>query len=112
MARGPRAARALAVRGGLAILGALLPVRASAQGAAWQGALAASASLFFGASSQRLVASSASLARADSTLSLAAALQFRYGEASEADSYDSEARARWARDNNDGQLLVGIQTKF
>lgn len=74
----------LARLGAVAALVVLLPVTLRAQDTGWAGTLAASASLFFGASSQRLVATSASLARADSGLSLSNSVQFRYGEASEA----------------------------
>jgi hypothetical protein len=51
----------------------------------WKGSAATSASFFFGASSQRLVATSASLARRDSLVELSATVQFRYGDAADAD---------------------------
>jgi hypothetical protein len=38
--------------------------------------------------------------------------QFAHLNFSFLDSYDSEARSRGARSNNDGQLVVGIITSF
>lgn len=83
-------------RVGALLLGAgiaLMPLGAQTPG--WQSKAQVSASLFFGATEQRLVSTNLDVARADSTVEISGGMQFRYGEAADAEGTRSVQARSW-----------------